>query len=78
MKTKLVQDQNKPEIPAEIIAQSIEEVAKGMRKLSSGRLNARALQLLIRDASGVGLEEISKVLLAVENLDRRYLKKIIK
>ena len=79
MKTKLKQDPNKPEVPAEILAQSIETVAAGMRKLTATRLSRRALHILIRDAcNGVGIAEIEAVLNAVENLDRRYLKKAAK
>lgn len=76
MKARVVQDKDKPEVPAEVLAQSIETIAIGFRKLSATRLNRRGLMLLIKDASGVGMSEIELVLSAVENLDKRYLKKI--
>lgn len=78
MKTKLIQDPNKPEIPAEIVAQSIESIAVGMRKMMATRLNKRAVMLLIRDSCGLSITEIEKVLSSLENLDRRYLNKAAK
>lgn len=77
MKTKLVQDPNKDEVPAEVLAQSIEDVAKGMRKILATRLTKRALMVLIRDACSISLREIEKVLDSVEHLDRRFLKKVV-
>lgn len=75
MKTKLIQKPNEPEVPAEILAQSIETVSNGMRKILNTRLNKRALMLLIRDACSLSLTEVEKVLDAIENLDKRFLKK---
>ncbi len=78
MKTKLIQKPDEPEVPAEILAQSIETVANGMRKILSTRLSKRALMILIRDACNLSLTEIGNVLDAIENLDKRFLKKSTK
>lgn len=75
-KINVVQQAEK-EVPTEVIAQSIADIADGMRKLRAGRLNDRALVLLIQQAS-VGkpsLATIQAVLDGIENLERTYLRK---
>lgn len=77
MKAKVVQTPEQ-EVPTEILAQAIEDVAKGMRKLMTTRLTKRAILLMIRDYSGVGMAEAERVIDSIENLDKRYLKKASK
>jgi hypothetical protein len=72
-KTKILQEPGK-EVPTAVLAKSIEEIATGVRKIRSAGLNDRAIEVLLRDSSGVGIAEIQKVLSALENLDKRYLK----
>jgi hypothetical protein len=74
IKIKVVQKQNADEIPIEIIAQSIKEIADGFQKIMAGKLNRRALVLLLKDASGQGAGAIEDVLAGLESLKRRYLK----
>lgn len=72
--------QSEPPVPAEILADSIVAIAQGVRKLREGRLNDRALLLLIQHAApsnnGVVLtqREVTAVLAGIENLEREYLK----
>ena len=56
------------------IADAIQKVAAGMQKLRSSRLNERAVIVLIKDASGLSVGDIRKVLSAAENLEGLYLK----
>ena len=73
-KVKVLQSNEEP-VPTEIIAQSIADIAAGMKKIEGGRLNRRALLLLISSASGVGKTEVEKVLNTMECLEFLYLKK---
>jgi len=77
MRTSVVQAPNKAVIPTEIIAQSIKEIADGMRKLRSGQMNERALLLLIQHStpSRIGVSAIQEVLNALSDLEKSYLKK---
>jgi len=82
-KLVLKQDAEKP-VPVEIIADSIVSISDGLRKLRAGRLNDRALILLIQHASpmaGAGrlrkpisAKEVRAVLEGIESLEREYLK----
>jgi hypothetical protein len=64
------------EVPAEVLAQSIVDISRGMKMLTAGPLNERALLLLIQDAAGgeshVSLQIIKSVLGAVGDLERLY------
>lgn len=79
MKTKkpvkvIVHQDPEKEIPVEILAKSISDIAKGMKQISESRLSKRALMLLIRDSSNVSLGEIERVLKSLDSLERVYLK----
>lgn len=74
------------EVPTEVLASSIVEISNGIKKLRSGRLNDRALFLLIQDAAPnggggsrgygkVGIREIKAVLEGIENLEAAFLRK---
>lgn len=71
---KIVQDPAKPEVPAEIIAQSIEQIAKSMRELNSTRLTRKAIVTLIHAQGGVGKREIENVLGCLDHLEHEWLK----
>lgn len=72
------------EVPTEVLATSITAIAEGVRKLRAGRLNDRALYLLVQDASpSVGgkynssklsMKEIKAVFAGIEDLERTFLK----
>lgn len=67
------------EVPPEIIATSIEAIAKGTRKLMTGRLTNKAVYLLIQHACPArdrpSIAQIRMVFEAAESLERTYLKK---
>lgn len=73
------------EVPTEILADSIVAIAAGMKKLRSGRLNDRALFLLIQDAapttggkyarSPLSIKNIRAVFDGIESLEQTFLKK---
>lgn len=73
MKLQVKQDPE-DEVPTEILAKSIEKIANGYDVMNKSRLNKRALLILLRDASGVSMTEIQKVLNGLENLKKLYLK----
>lgn len=56
----------------DVIADVIEDIAEGMKRITSGKLNERAVILLIADASGVGKTDVQKVLEGMEGLRRRF------
>lgn len=70
------------EVPTEIIAQEILTMSEGIKKLRAGRLNDRALILLIQGACPTGSykdkaisqKTIRTVLNAIESLSVEYLK----
>lgn len=72
------------DVPTEILADSIVAIAEGIRKLRAGRLNERALLLLIQHAAPapssfrtkpVSQKDVRAVLDGIENLEAAYLKK---
>jgi hypothetical protein len=82
----VTQDKEK-EVPTEIIAASIQAISEGVRKMKAGRLNDKALVLLIQNASPAcsgyparkpSATEVRAVLEGIENLEATYLKKKLK
>lgn len=77
------QAEGKPEVTTEVLAQSIREIAEGMRSLRRGRLNDKALVLLIHHAAKPATKygakpsqsDVRIVLDAIESLDAQYLRK---
>lgn len=65
--------QPEEEIPTEIIAQSIKDISDGMEKIRTGRLNDKAIVLLLHHASGVSQTDVRKVLIAMNCLADLYL-----
>lgn len=56
------------------IAHEIEKISSGVRDLRSGKLNDRALMILLGKSSGVEVYKIQKVLDALGSMDKEYLK----
>ena len=80
-KVKVSQAEDQKEVPVEVIAQSIEAISVGIKKLRAGPLNDKALILLIQHATPllsygkrVGTTEIKAVLTGIESLEKTYLK----
>lgn len=64
-------------VPTEVLADSIKEIAEGIRHLRTGRLNDRALILLIQDAAAGPLSksDIRLVLDSIDSLEKTFLRK---
>lgn len=86
MTKKIIVKQNpEAEVPTEVLAADIQAISQGIRKLRSGRLNERALLLLIQEAapttggkynrSRVGIPAIRAVLDGIEGLEAAFLRK---
>lgn len=74
MKTKIIQKENEPEVPAEVIAQSIEKIANAIDKMSKSGLTDKAIEILVRHLSNESAVSVRNVLWALKNLRKRYLK----
>lgn len=83
MKTYVTQN-DKKEIPTEVIADSIIAISEGLKKIRAGRLNSKAIELLIQNAAPsvgsypskkVAISDVRAVLEGIESLERVYLKK---
>lgn len=70
---KVIQDPE-AEIPTEIIAQAIVDISKSMKKISSGKLNRRAIVALVKDHTGISMAITCKVLDCLESLEKTYCK----
>lgn len=60
--------------PTEIIADAIVGLAEAVRKLRSGRLNDKAIIVLLSNQSGMGQREIKHLLDHIEYLPHAFLK----
>lgn len=69
-----VQQLQEQQTPDETIADAVKNVSEGTKKLLNGRLNKRALLLLLSHASGVSQRQVESVLDAMAGLEKRYLK----
>lgn len=65
-------------IPAEEIAAAIVQISEGMKRLGASRLNRKAILLLVSHASGIGQRDVERVIFAVDQLDKVYLKPAVK
>lgn len=62
------------EVPTEIMAQAIVDVANAAKKLANSRLTKRAILVLLRDETNLPMRQIEIVLDAAANLDK-YVKR---
>lgn len=77
MKTPVItQPIDAPEVPAEIIATSISQIAKSMAALESTRLSRNAIVTLIRAHSGVPKKTIELVMDNLAGLEKLWLKPV--
>lgn len=80
---KVTHSDDKNPVPTEILAESIVAISEGIKKLRSGRMNDRALFLLIQNASPqltspyrkVNISEIKATFDGIEALEKTFLKK---
>lgn len=59
---KIVQKENAPEVAIEVLAQAIEALADGMKKILDGRVKTDVLIHLVSWKSGVGAGDTRKIL----------------
>jgi len=78
VKVNIIQKPETEEIPAEIIAQSIVEIAKAMKKMDETRLTRKAIVTLISKQSGIGAGDINVILNNLESLEEIWLKPLKK
>ena len=64
--------QGEEEVSREVLADAIVKISEGLNRLKKSGLNRRAIVVLVKDASGVGMYDIHKVLDALEDLRRLY------
>lgn len=62
-------------IPTEEIAEAVIALSQGVKKLLSGRLNKKAIVVLLQDSTSMGRRSIEEVLAALEGLEDRYINK---
>jgi hypothetical protein len=77
MKNVIVAQVEGAEVPTEILAESIVAISQGVKRLRAGKLNDRALILLIQDActTRIGKDVIARVLNGMESLEATYIRK---
>lgn len=68
---KVIQDKENI-IPTTVLAASIVQISNTMRNIANTGLNERAIQVLVRDASGVNMTEVQKVLKSIKYLKETY------
>lgn len=73
-RVKVIQDKEKP-VSTQILAQSIVEISDGFKKLKSGGLNDRAIEVLLVDSTGVSKTDIRRVLSGLGALATNYVRK---
>jgi hypothetical protein len=73
-------DNNQPPLPPiEKIAQAISDLSEAARKMMSGRLNEKAIIILLQSMSGgVRRDDIRVILRNLQLMDREYLKPLPK
>lgn len=74
MKAKIVQQENVPEVPTEVLAQHIEEVSLAMAQINRGRLKKDTIILLLHDITKLPRRDVKKVIDACEVLGSVYVK----
>lgn len=86
MKKVIVKQEPEKEVPTEVLANNIVQIAQGIRALRRGRLNDNALFLLIQHAAPssrsrgsygrpISLKEIKAVFAGIDALETEYLRK---
>lgn len=72
---KVIQDPNKKPIATEILAESIVRISRGVTEIRNGRLNESGLMTLLAASTGLPKRDIKKVLDAIQDLERDYVRK---
>lgn len=66
--------QSDPPVPAQVIVDSIVEIAKAMKTLNDTRLKKRTIITLIHSSTGVTRRDIEAVLESLDQLEKEWLK----
>lgn len=76
MATNKTEQQEIPGMAAEEIAVHVAEISSAMKKLKTGRLNDKAISILMWHACGrsISMNHIDRVLRELELLEKTYLK----
>lgn len=72
MTKKKIEVENPEDIPTKIIADSIVEISSGVKRLRNGKLNEKALLILVAHASGMSQAVVKNVLNGLEDLQALY------
>lgn len=78
LKNLTVKQNSDAEVSTEIIAESIVEISRGMKKLRGGRLNDTALVTLLKASTGQSARTIQDVLDGLNSLEAKYIRKPVK
>jgi len=78
MKKVHVKQVPEAEVPVEILASSIVQVAAGMKRINESRLTRKALVVLLVHDTGLGHGAVSTVLDSLDSLEATYLKPLKK
>lgn len=65
-------------VAAEQLADAIRKISDGTQAMLKAGLNRRALCVLLKDSTGVGIAEIKKVLEGLSDLSAAYVSKRLK
>ncbi len=72
MAIRVTQPEEGQQVPVEIIAQSIVEIAAGMARINTSRLNRRAVLVLLQAETKVPQYMIERVLNSISDLEKTY------
>lgn len=71
---EIVQSEEYP-VPLKILADEIVKVSQAAQSILNSRLTNRAILLLIKDRTGLPMNDIDKVLCAAADLEKQFIKK---
>lgn len=71
---KVIQNKDAP-VSTQILAESIVAISAGMKRIQSGGLNDRAIEVLLHDSTDVSMTDIRKVIKGLSALSTNYVRK---
>ncbi len=71
---KVTQKENAEPVSVEVIAQSIKKISDTIEQMNREGLTERAINVLLRDASGESMHSIRNVLAGLKSMRKLYLK----
>lgn len=70
---KVLQDKDKP-VSTKVLAESIVAISEGMKRIQSGGLNDRAIEVLLHASTGVSYSDIRTVIKGLAALSVNYVR----